>query len=201
MHRGERMGRQRERHQPAALSGHAKSLAEQRLRRSRSERNDDLRLDDADLGLEPRKAGLDLDRARLAVDAPRSARHPFEVLDDIGDVGLRRDRSPPRPGSGRAVSGRPDKRVAGEVFGIARLFADQHHPRPLRAFAEHGLCGVPVQIASRAAGGGFPQRADCRLGRDLGRRRWCLERAITLMPGSNAYSVNAISAPSYPGSE
>ena len=123
---------------------------------------------DADFGLEPRKAGLDFDRARFAVNAPRAARHPFEVLDDIRDVGLRAVDSRLDKAAVEQFARRPDKRVAGEVFGIARLLADQHDPRLLRALPEHGLCGVLVQIAVRAAGGGVPQRRNARLYRDVG---------------------------------
>jgi hypothetical protein len=67
----ERARRERKRDEPAAVSGHPKSSSEQRLRRGRAERHDDLRFDDVDLGLEPGKAGLDFDRARFAVNAPR----------------------------------------------------------------------------------------------------------------------------------
>ena len=60
--------------------------AEQRLRRGRAEADDHARLDQRDLGVEPRPAGGDLAGVRLLVDAPLAARLPLEVLDDVGDV-------------------------------------------------------------------------------------------------------------------
>ena len=82
--------------------------------------------------------------ARLAVDAPRSARHPFEILDDVGDVGPRSI----DPGFGEAtveqLSRRPDKRVAGKVLRIPRLLADQHHKRPLGTLTEHRLGSISI---------------------------------------------------------
>src|SRR4029077_16286887 len=48
--------------------------------------DDNSRPDHGDLGLQPRKAGFDLDRAGFAVDPPRPARHPLEVFDGVGDV-------------------------------------------------------------------------------------------------------------------
>ena len=131
-----------------------------------AERHDDLRFDDADLGLEPGKAGLDFDRARFAVNAPRAARHPFEVFDHIGDIGLlavdpRLHETAVQQPSRRSYEG-----VSGKIFGVTRLLADQHDPGSLRSFAEHGLRGVLVQIAAGASSGGIAQCAGCRLDRD-----------------------------------
>src|SRR5437763_6189566 len=137
MHCRERARRQSKGHEPAAVSGHPKSPAEQGLRRGRAERHDDLRFDDADLRLEPRKAGLDFDRARFAVNAPRTARHPFEMFDDIGDVSLlavdpRLHETAVQQPSRWSYEG-----VAGKILAVARLLADQHDPGSLRAFTEH----------------------------------------------------------------
>src|SRR5690242_14837811 len=148
-------GRQRKGDEPAAVSGYAKILAEECLGCGRPERYDNARLDDADLGLEPRKAGFDLDRTRLAVDTARSARHPFEVLDDIGDVGL----PAIDPGFLQAAVQQPARRAdegaTGQVFGIARLLAHQHDPGSLRSFAENGLRCVAVEVAGGALSGGL----------------------------------------------
>jgi hypothetical protein len=57
--------------------------------RCRSQRHDDPRRHRGDLGFEPWKAGFDFHSARLAVNLPRPARHPFEMLDDVRDVSLR----------------------------------------------------------------------------------------------------------------
>src|SRR4051794_12924507 len=56
--------------QLAALLGDAKAGAQDGLRRSGAEQDDGLRLDEAQLLLEPRLAGLDLEALRRGVDAP-----------------------------------------------------------------------------------------------------------------------------------
>jgi hypothetical protein len=88
------------------------------------------------------------------------------VFDDIGDIGLlavdpRLHETAVQQPSRWSYEG-----VVGKIFGVARLLADQHDPGTLRSFAEHGLCGVLVQIAAGASSGGVAQRADCRLDRD-----------------------------------
>ena len=45
---------------------------------------------------------------------------------------------------------RSDERLAGEIFLIARLLADQHQPRVHRAFPEYRLCGAFIEIAAAA---------------------------------------------------
>ena len=57
---------------PAAAS--PGSAAEQRLRGGRAEADDDVRLDDAELGVQPRPARGDLVAVRLVVEAPLAAR-------------------------------------------------------------------------------------------------------------------------------
>ena len=129
---------------PAAVAGHPERTAEQRLCRGRAERNDESGFSARDLGFEPRKTGGDFHRAGLAVDPPCAARHPFEMLDGIGDVGL----AAVDPGLDETaveqLAGGADKRMAGEVLGVARLLADKHDARPLRPLAEHGLRRVLV---------------------------------------------------------
>ena len=45
---------------------------------------------------------------------------------------------------------RPNERMACQVFGIARLLADQHQLRALGPFAGHALSRVPPQRAAPA---------------------------------------------------
>ena len=52
---------------------------------------------------------------------------------------------------------RADKRLAGEVFLVARLLADQHDGRVSRAFTENGLRGVLVKMAGPAMNGFLAQ--------------------------------------------
>src|SRR3954454_11749878 len=71
-----------------ALAGHAELPTEERLGCCRAEEDEELRLDDGQLGFEPGSARGDLARARLRVDAPCPAGLPLEVLDGVRDVGL-----------------------------------------------------------------------------------------------------------------
>src|SRR5271170_7704155 len=57
--------------------------------------------------------------------------------------------------------------MAGKVFGIARLLADQHDPGSLQSLAEHGLRRVTIQVTAGASGSGLAQRSKRLLGRDL----------------------------------
>jgi hypothetical protein len=59
---------------------------------------------------------------------------------DADDVEHRVEQSP----------GGADERMAGEILGVAWLFADEHHKRVARAFAENGLCRVAIEVASAA---------------------------------------------------
>ena len=80
-----------------------------------------------------------------------------------------------REGAVEQLAGRADERAAGEILLVARLLADEHDARVERAFAEHGLGGVLVEMAAGAAfrlgeqrlpGG---ERIAARLQRALGR--------------------------------
>ena len=53
-------------------------------------------------------------------------------------------------GTPRCAVTRADKRVPGDVLGIARLLADEHERRLRRGLAENGLRGVRVPIARLA---------------------------------------------------
>jgi hypothetical protein len=48
------------------------------------------------------------------------------------------------------LAGGTHERLAGQVFLIARLFPDQHHPRLGRPLARHALGGVAPKIAAAA---------------------------------------------------
>src|SRR5437016_2478629 len=91
----------------------------QAARRSRAERDDQLRLDDCAFLLEPPFATLDLVGVWLLVQAAFAARLELEVLHRIGDEGLVARNA----GIGQCLieqaPGRPDERLAGEVLLIA----------------------------------------------------------------------------------
>src|SRR6185295_13522340 len=150
MHRGQHGRRERRRHELAALDRHLELSAEQGLRGRRPQAHERFRLHNRQLVVYPRTAGVDLALTRLLVDAAFPARFPLEVLDDIRDV----DGLPIDAGfferTVEKLPCRTDERMTPEVFVIARLFADQHERRALRAFAEDRLRGVAPEVAVAA---------------------------------------------------
>ncbi len=81
----------------------------------------------------------------------------LEMFDGVGDV----EAFAVDLGGGQRfvqeIARRPDERSTATVFLVAWLLADQHHGRMGRAFAEHRLLGVAVQIATLAGPGGLGQ--------------------------------------------
>jgi hypothetical protein len=152
--------------QSTAIPGDAECSSEQGLCRRRSQRNDDSRRYRQDFDLEPGKAGLDLHRSRLAVTAPRTARHPFEMFDDVGDVGPRSIDAGLGKAAVKQLSRRSNKPATGNVLRITRLVADQHDERTLGAFTKHGPVSAPIQRLSSAMGRGLAQAGNrrCRAG-------------------------------------
>ena len=117
---------------------------------------------------EPRKAGLDLDRSRACCGCAAGPRGThLKCFDDIGDVC-------PRPIDTRLcqtaveeLSRRSDKRVTGEVLGVSRLLADQHHMRALAGPSPNTVwVAVEIERACRAIG------AAARSASMVGNRDW-----------------------------
>ena len=107
-------------------------------------------------------AGGDFSGRRFFVLAALALWFPFEMFYGIGDIDVvSRD-----PGFGQGliqdVSCRTDERMTGSVFLVARLFADQDDLGMTCPFSEDGLCGLLVEIAAGAGGGGFLQGRDCQ---------------------------------------
>jgi hypothetical protein len=124
--------------------------AQQRLRRRRSETHNRARLHQANFRVEPGAARRDLARVGFLVNAPLAARFPLEVLDDVGHIhGSPIDRHL-REHAIQELACRSDKGTAGEIFGVARLLADQHQLGPSAAFAEDGLRAALPEIAGAA---------------------------------------------------
>jgi hypothetical protein len=73
----------------ATVLRHPELPAEQRLCRRRAEEDEDARLHDLELGLEPGAAGGHLGPVRLLMDPAFASRLPLEVLDGVRDVGRR----------------------------------------------------------------------------------------------------------------
>src|SRR4051795_10800668 len=78
--------RERTGYERAALLRDLERLAEQRLRGGGAETHEHARLDQRDLGFQPRPARGDLGAVRLGVDSPLAARLELEMLDDVGHV-------------------------------------------------------------------------------------------------------------------
>src|SRR2546430_9633470 len=126
MHRRQGIGCEAARHEFPALARDAKIGAEQRLRSGRAKTHEDLRFDQLDLFVEPRQTGGDFARVGLLVDAPLSARRPFEMLDDIRDVRIGGGDSR-RPPYGNYYTTPPPARMGSPpTFVVFRLLPAHH---------------------------------------------------------------------------
>ena len=86
------------------------------------------------------------------MQAPFAAHLVLEVLHRIGEKNLDAADSGSFQRPVENPSGRTDKGLAGEIFLISRLLADQHQRRACRPFARHHLCGREIQRTSRVFG-------------------------------------------------
>ncbi len=107
------------------LAADAKIRAEEGLGGGGAETNDDFRLQNAELRVEPRAAGGDFAGAGFFVDAALAARLPFKMFDGVGDVNIGAVEAGGGKGFVEEFSGRADERFAGEIFIVAGLFADK----------------------------------------------------------------------------
>jgi hypothetical protein len=87
MHRSHHARRERGLNELAAPRRDSETSAQERLRGGRAKAHDDLRTHDLQFCVEPRPARRDFCRIRLRVDTTLPARFPFEMLDDVRDVG------------------------------------------------------------------------------------------------------------------
>ena len=146
---------------PATRLGEPEALAEQRLGRGRAEQEQRARLDDVELGPQPRQAGVDLALARLLVDAALAALLELEVLDDVGDVDvgavdadrLQRlvelaARGPDEDPARRGPRGRPG--ISPTIISRARLGPSENTV----------WVAGRVEVAAAAAGGRLAQRLE-----------------------------------------
>ena len=139
MQRRQRLDPERQRHEPAPVTGHAERAPKDRLRGRRAETAQDFGVDQRDLRLPPRAARVHLGSRRLLVQPNLARRPPLEVLHRVGEVDVR----PVDAGLGQRPieqsAGRTDEGMALDVFTIAWNLAHQHEARGHRPFAEHGL--------------------------------------------------------------
>src|SRR6476469_7161028 len=149
MHGGDHGVGKRGLHGLPALLCDAKLFPEQRLRRGRSEHDDDAWLEHFDLLLEPWAARANLRVVRLLVNTTFALRAALELemLDRVREV----HRFPIDAGllerGVEQLAGRTDERMPHLLLLVARLLADEHHRRGLRALPEHDTPAGPESAA------------------------------------------------------
>lgn|SRR5919109_1252320 len=153
------MNRRRHRRQSVSFDDLAPVLRETELGAEqgpcsrRAEANDQLRLGDGDLLIEPRTACVDLPHRWFLVDATFPALLPSKVFDGVRDVDVRSIDACLLEGPIQDRTGRTDERLAREILSVAGLFADKHDVGDRIAFAEHRLCGTFPQVAIATCSG------------------------------------------------
>src|SRR5690606_33645276 len=115
-----------------ALAGEAEARSEQRLRRHRAQRDDDVRGDPVELGSQPGPAGRLLGGVGALVQPALAARLELEVLDGVRQVKRLRIQARLDQCLAQQLSGGADEGFAFEVLAVAGLLADQQDP---------GACG------------------------------------------------------------
>src|SRR5438045_1079853 len=88
------------------------------------------------------------------MEAAFAARFPLEVFDGVGDVDGRAIDVGGGEGFVEQAAGGADEGLAGEVFLVAGLFADEDEAGGGGAFAEDDVGGAAVEGAALAFGGG-----------------------------------------------
>ena len=149
----------------AAAGGDAEFWAEQRLSGGGAEADDQLRLNDGDLGFEPRPAGDDFRSGRVLVQATLAALFEFEMLDGVGHVDFAAVEARGGKRFVEQASGRPDERPPLQIFLIARHLADEDDLGISRSFAEDGLRGVLEEVAALAMSGRVAKRFEIEVRR------------------------------------
>src|SRR5947209_1839399 len=132
--------------------------AEERLARRGPQQDERTRVDDVELGAQPRHAGLDLRAVGRLVDAPLAALVELEVLDDVGDVDVAAVDPDLLERPVELAPGRADEGVPLAVLAIPRHLADQRQSRLLAALAEDRLRRGSIEMADAAALGRLAQR-------------------------------------------
>src|SRR5690606_17293345 len=85
------------------------------------------------------------------MNAPLAARLELEMLHRIGDVDLRAINFGLDEDFVEQPAGGTHERLAGGVFLVSRLLADEDHGRAGWSFSENSLGGVLVEVAAAAA--------------------------------------------------
>ena len=112
----------------------------------------------SDFSIEPWTAGSYLLSIRLFVNPPFAALGRIEMLDHISDIDLVARYAGSHKGFIEQFSGRPDERMAIEVFLIARLLSYEHDFGLHVPFAEYGLRSATPNVAGPAGFRGLRER-------------------------------------------
>src|SRR5690606_23797426 len=134
----------------AALSTDAHPPSQDRATSAGAQTDDHVRVDDGELGLQPRMTRHQMAQLGRLMDTALTTLLKPEVLDGVGEVHL----VAPDPGGLQCaredVSGWADKRLPLLVRLVARLLPDEHQPRVGAAAGEHGLGRVLPQLTAAA---------------------------------------------------
>src|SRR6185436_19944835 len=130
----------------------AKLRSDESLCGGSPQRDDNVRFDESDLRLEPRTARSDFHGVGFLVDPAFAPWLPFEVFDNIGDVGLFAIDACHFECAVEQTTGWSNKRFARQIFFVARLLADKHDHRSTRAFSKNCLRSFFPEVAGLAAG-------------------------------------------------
>jgi hypothetical protein len=106
---------------------HAKLFPQQNLSSGCAQADQHFRLYHRELGI------------RLGMNAAFAARLLFEMFDHVGDVSQAAIDSGLRERLIKQLTGGTHKRLAGEIFIVARLLANKHYAGFSRSLAEHRL--------------------------------------------------------------
>ena len=152
MHRHEHGGRKRRAPRPSPQFVEPDGLAEHGLSRGDAKADDDARLYELCFRFQPGPACRNFRSGRFFVLPAFSLWLPLEVLHGIGDVDVATGNAAFSQSLVQHSPRGTDKGFSGQVFLIARLFADEQERRMDASFAKDGLSGMLVQVASGARG-------------------------------------------------
>ena len=166
-----------------AVSGYTKVLSEKGLGRTRPKAYKNLWLHNLQLRVEPWAACLNLGLSRLLMDTPLTTfgRHPFEMLDHVGDINLGALDSHFNQNLIEQVSRGANERLTLAVFLISGLLANKHNQRLGRPFPENRLRRVFPEITSSTSCCSFSKGHNAEPWREIrGSRRACSSLGHTL---------------------
>ena len=142
----------------SALSSDAIIAADQSLSGAGTQTNYYPGTNHSDFGIEPWTAGSYLLSIRLFVNPPFATLSRIEMLDHISDIDLVACYAGGHKGFIEQLSGRPDERMAIEVFLIAGLLSHEHELGFHVPFAENGLGSPAPDVAGPAGFRGVCER-------------------------------------------